>query len=126
MDKFVLLTACKATWIRETTSTPYMHLIPRSQAWINSFCSLHGKQPGNERSRVTPYMHLLPYRILFFMESHGSFKTFSGQGVEKNNDDFKRVMFLKSNKWDAARDILQTESGKWDLQHHERQKRKLY
>ena len=31
---------------------------------------------------------------------------FSGQGVEKNNDDFKRVMFYKSNKWDAARDKL--------------------
>ena len=31
-------------------------------------------------------------------------------------------MFHKSNKWDAARDILQNESGKWDLQHHERQK----
>lgn len=30
-------------------------------------------------------------------------------------------MFHKSNKWDAARDIL-TESRQWDLQHHERQK----
>ena len=62
------------------------------------------------------------YHIPFFIKSCGSLKKFSGQGVERNNDYFKRVMFHKSNKWDAARDILQTESGKWDLQHHERQK----
>lgn len=67
-------------------------------------------------------MHLIPYHIPFFIKSHGSFKKFSGQGVEKNNDDAKRVMFHKSNKWDAARDILLTESRQWDLQHHERQK----
>jgi len=42
--------------------------------------------------------------------------------VEKNNDDAKRVMFHRSNKWDAARDILLTESRQWVLQHHERQK----
>ena len=42
--------------------------------------------------------------------------------MEKNNDDAKRVMFHRANKWDAARDILLTESRQWVLQHHERQK----
>ena len=66
-------------------------LFPKSQAWINLFCSIRGIRQGYERPRVTPYMHLIPYHIPFFIKSHGSFKKFSGQGVEKNNDDAKRV-----------------------------------
>ena len=31
-------------------------------------------------------------------------------------------MLHKSNKWDAARDIISTESRQWDLWHHEREK----
>ena len=46
--------------------------------------------------------------------------------MEKNNDDAKQVMYHKSNKWDAVRDILLKESRQWDLQQHERQKRNLY
>lgn len=49
-------------------------------------------------------------------------KIFQVKEWKKNNDDAKRVMFHKSNKWDAARDILLTESRQWDLQQHERQK----
>lgn len=97
----------------DSNGDPSEVLFPKSQAWINLFCSLRGKRPGYERSRVTPYMHLIPYHIPF-IKNHGSFKMFSGQGVEKNNDDAKRVLFHKSNKWDAARDIL-TESRQWDL-----------
>jgi hypothetical protein len=33
-------------------------------------------------------------------------KKLTGQGVEKNNDDVKQIIFQKSNKWDAAKDIL--------------------
>lgn len=47
-------------------------------------------------------------------------KQFTGQGVEKNNDDAKKVFFQKSNKWDAARDVLQLESRQLALQGHER------
>ncbi|KAJ7394544.1 hypothetical protein OS493_000359 [Desmophyllum pertusum] len=45
-----------------------------------------------------------------------------GHGVEKNNDDAKRILFQKSNKWDSAKDILCTESRQWDLKHHEHEK----
>lgn len=58
----------------------------------------------------------------FFIKNHGNFKKFSGQGVEKNSDDAKRVLFQKSIEWHAARGILLTESGLWDLQHHESEK----
>lgn len=40
----------------------------------------------------------------------------------KNSDDAKRVLFQKSIEWHAARGILLTESGLWDLQHHESEK----
>ena len=40
--------------------------------------------------------------------------------MEKNNDDAKRVLFQKSNKWDAAKDNLLMESRQWDLKEHER------
>lgn len=67
-------------------------------------------------------MHIIPYHIPFFIKKHGCFKKFSGQGVEENNDDAKRILFKKSNKWEAAKDILNTESRQWELQHHEREK----
>ena len=51
-------------------------------------------------------------------------KQFTGQGVEKNNDDAKRIFSQKSNKWDAAKDVLLLESRQLALQSHEREKRK--
>lgn len=66
-------------------------------------------------------MHLIAYHLPFFIQKHGCLKKFTAQGVEKN-DDAKRIFFHKSNKWDAAKDILCTESRQWDLKHHERNK----
>lgn len=74
----------------------------KATAWINLFCSLGGKRMGYEKRRVTPYMHCLPYHIPKFIEDHGCFKKFTGQGVEKNNDCAKKIFFQKSNKWDGA------------------------
>ena len=67
-------------------------------------------------------MHLMVYHVPYFVQNYGCFKQFTGQGVEKNNDDAKRVMFHKSNEWDAATDILRTESRQWDLKEREREK----
>lgn len=52
----------------------------------------------------------------FFIQEHGCFKKFSGQGVEKNNDDAKKILFKISNKWVASKDILFLENRQWDLQ----------
>lgn len=76
----------------DSNGDPSEVLFPKSQAWINLFCSLRGKRPGYERSRVTPYMHLIPYHIPF-IKNHGSFKMFSGQGVEKNNEMLREFCF---------------------------------
>lgn len=94
----------------------------QAKAWVQLFCSLKGIRPRYTRSRVTPYMHTLVYHIPFFVKMHGYFKKFTGQGVEKNNDEAKRVLFKKCKKWDAVKDILCTESRQWDLKHHERMK----
>ncbi|KAJ7327833.1 hypothetical protein OS493_026112 [Desmophyllum pertusum] len=104
------------------TETDANDIFVEGKAWIELFCSLRGVRPGYIRPRVTPYMHLIPYHLPFFVQKHGCLKKFTGQGVEKNNDDAKRILFQKSNKWDSAKDILCTESRQWDLKHHEREK----
>ncbi|CAB4016317.1 Hypothetical predicted protein [Paramuricea clavata] len=47
---------------------------------------------------------------------------FTGQVVEKNNDDAKRILYQKSNMWDATKDILSIENRQWDIKEHERNK----
>ncbi|EDO31028.1 predicted protein [Nematostella vectensis] len=96
----------------------------KAKAWIELFSKLGAKRVGYGNARVTPYMHAVPYHIPQFILSHGPIIQFSGQGVEKNNDDAKRIYFQKSNKWDAAKDILLLESRQKSLEHHEREKRK--
>ena len=44
------------------------------------------------------------------------------QEILMQNNDAKRILFQKSNKWEAAKDILNTESRRWELRHHEREK----
>lgn len=66
-------------------------------------------------------MHIMCYHVLFFIQEHVYFKRFTGQGVVKNNNDANRVLFQKSNKWDAAKDIRFMESRQWELKKHERE-----
>ena len=95
-------------------------IFTKAQSWINLFCSLREKRSGYER-----HLTCTSYHITFHFSSKSMdascFKKFSGQGVEKNNDA-KRILFQKSNKWEAAKDILNTESRRWELRHHEREK----
>ena len=94
-------------------------IFTKAQSWINLFCSLREKRSGYERHLTCTSYHI---RFHFLSKSMAAscFKKFSGQGVEKNNDDAKRILFQKSNKWEAAKDILNTESRRWELRHHER------
>lgn len=92
-------------------------------AWVKLFVSLNGKMKGYERSRVTPYMHILVAHVPHFFKLFKSVKIFTGQGVEKNNDNARSVVLRKSNKWDSAGDILRIESRQWNLREHERSRR---
>lgn len=104
------------------TSDSSTIIFEKAKKWLELFCSLRSLRPGYTRARVTPYMHIMYYHVPYFIQQHGCFKIFTGQGVEKNNDDAKRVLFQKSNKWDAAKDILLMESRQWELKEHERKK----
>ena len=44
-------------------------------------------------------------------------------GVEKNNDDARKVLRQKSNNWDSPTNILQTETCLWALCKRERKPR---
>lgn len=105
------------------TSDQAPEVFNKAKNWIPLFCSLGGIRPGYKKCRVTPYMHVMVYHVALFVQEHGSFNQFTGQGVEKNNDDAKWILFHKSNKWDAAKDIMYMESRQWDLKHCEREKR---
>ncbi|CAB4025093.1 Hypothetical predicted protein, partial [Paramuricea clavata] len=78
----------------------------KAKSWVQLFISLEGIGDGYSKKKVTPYMHLMVYHIPYFMREHSGIRKFSGQGVEKNNDDCRKTHLLKSNKWDAAKDVL--------------------
>ena len=67
-------------------------------------------------------MQIMCYHDLFFIKKYGCFKKFTSQGVEKNNNDAKRALFQKSNKWDSVKDILFLEGRQWELRKRERKK----
>ena len=56
------------------------------------------------------------FHIPKFLRAHKSVKIFTGQGIEKNNDYARNIVLRKSNKWDAASDVLKVEARQWALQ----------
>jgi hypothetical protein len=75
--------------------------------WINDFLAL-GSLKRKGFDSVTPYMHCLVYHYVpFFTKKYGKLIRFSGQGVEKINDDIKIIHHSKTNKWDVTVDALQ-------------------
>ena len=52
-------------------------------------------------------MHSLVYHVPFFTKKYGKLLHFSGQGVEKINDDITKMIHSKTNKWNATVDALQ-------------------
>ncbi len=75
-----------------------------AHGWLKNFLSLQGRRLGY--NRVTPYMHTLVWHIPYLLKLHGSIDEFSGQTLEKNNDNVKAIHLRKTKKWDAAREAL--------------------
>ena len=67
-------------------------------------------------------MYILPYHVPLVIKQFSTMKQFTSQCVETNNDDAKWIFFQKSNKWDAARDVLLLELRQLALQSHGREK----
>lgn len=107
----------------QETENLFQDVSTKTKEFVELFCSLGSTRFGYTKARVTPYMHALVYHVPIFLRDYNSLKQFTGQGVEKNNDDAKRIFYQKSNKWDAARDVMLHEHRQIALKHCERRKR---
>lgn len=80
------------------------HLFEKCRAWAELFLSLGCNRTGY--NNITPYIHVLVYHIPWFVKTYGKLSKFSGQGVEKINDQVKMIHQKKTNKIDATVDAL--------------------
>jgi hypothetical protein len=81
-------------------------IIEKCKGWVNDFFAL-GSLGRKGFDSATPYKHCLVYNVPFFTKKYGKLLRFSGQGVEKINDDMQKNHHSKTNKWDATVDALQ-------------------
>ncbi|XP_057293784.1 uncharacterized protein LOC130622344 [Hydractinia symbiolongicarpus] len=58
---------------------------------------------------VTPYIHIFVKHVPDLLRRFGTLRPFSGQGVEKKKDEFKKIFQRKTNKWDACESMLKGE-----------------
>ena len=95
-------------YVNETTDKAPI-IFEKCKLWILDFLNIGQKlREGYHSHNITPYMHCLAYHLPYFCEHFGPLKSFSGQGVEKNNDIVKQIHQKKSNKWDSAVSALTT------------------
>ncbi|KAJ7371102.1 hypothetical protein OS493_027790 [Desmophyllum pertusum] len=92
--------------------------------WGKDMVAMSGSGPGYQHTVIiTPYMHSLVFHVPVMMKKHGSMRQFSGQGVEKKNDDLRRYFHRKINRWDAATNLLLVEKRQEVLRACQREKR---
>jgi hypothetical protein len=69
-------------------------IFEKCKGWVNDFLAL-GSLGRKGFDSVTPYMHFLVYHVPFFTKKYGKLLRFSGQGVEKINDDIKKKCIIQ-------------------------------
>lgn len=79
---------------------------------------------GYDSKCITPYMHILVYHVPQLMKMYGGIKQFTGQGVEKTNDDIKLIYHRKTNKHAATSEALRVRYRKYLYRKCSRIKRK--
>ena len=62
-----------------------------AKSFVLKFLSLGKYLEGYDSSSITPYMHIMVYHVPKMLKTFGSIKQFTGQGVEKSNDDIKLI-----------------------------------
>lgn len=95
-----------------------------SKKWINEFLDLGRSLEGYDSKCITPYMHILVYHVPQLMKMYGGIKQFTGQGVEKTNDDIKLIYHRKTNKHAATSEALRVRYRKYLYRKCSRIKRK--
>ncbi len=75
--------------------------------WIDDFVQvgIRGRE-GYGKGDITPYMHIVAYHLPYLLSFHSGIKPFTGQGLEKVNDDLKNLYFKRCNKMFAASQTL--------------------
>ena len=79
---------------------------------------------GHEKRRVTPYMHMMVYHMHVWMLKYRSVKKFTGQAVEKKNDDVRKFHVNKSSHHDSSLEAMQACKRVSYLSNCEREKRR--
>uniref|UniRef100_A0A1X7T8W8 Uncharacterized protein n=1 Tax=Amphimedon queenslandica TaxID=400682 RepID=A0A1X7T8W8_AMPQE len=92
------------------------HLLPRKGNEVMKLWE------GYQKSNVTPYIHFLHKHVPKMIARHNGIKRFTGQGVEKNNDNARRH-YQSSNHFDPPKEVLLTEKRLSKLSHTARSKR---
>jgi hypothetical protein len=69
-------------------------IFEKCKGWVNDFLAL-GSLGRKGFESATPYMHCLVYHVPFFTKKCEKLLRFSGQGVEKINDDIKKIIIQK-------------------------------
>ncbi len=77
-----------------------------AKQWINDFISVGTRREGYSKADISPYMHIMVYHLPYLMALHSSLKPFTGQGLEKVNDDLKLIYYNRCNKKFAAEQTL--------------------
>ncbi|EDO39104.1 predicted protein [Nematostella vectensis] len=72
-----------------------------------------------QKERVTCYMHVAAYHVPAMIRRYQNLKQFSGQGLEKNNDDARRVVLRKYNHLDDPCEVLRAGFKLGKLKHRE-------
>ena len=88
------------------SSLTKQEMFEKIRIWMERFQSL--KTKGHGYGRITPYMHCLLYHVPEFVGKYGGIRNFTGQGVEKMNDEIKQIHQKRSNKIDQTVDELRT------------------
>ncbi|KAK3753656.1 hypothetical protein QZH41_011267 [Actinostola sp. cb2023] len=92
--------------------------------WARHLMSMNNLQGYSQNNPITPYIHILIYHAGDILQKYGSLKIFSGQEVEKKNDDFRRYFTRKINRWDACASMLKVEKRQELLRNKERVSRR--
>jgi len=77
-----------------------------AKAFVSNFTSLRTTLEGYDHKNITPYIHVMVFHVPEIMKKFKSLKIFSGQGVEKLNDDIKMIYHRKPNKHDATSEAI--------------------
>lgn len=78
----------------------------RTKLFLDVFVRLGANRKGYGRDRVTPYIHIFcAHSAQKHVQLH-CLGHYSSQGLEKKNYTLKKLHHTKTNKWDAAWDVL--------------------